>query len=131
MFEWNNTRICAEGVETGLGGCYGSACQILVPSVMVESVSRAGEGRTVPILTVQIPRNDLIFQSTHCAQHAAVLAAIRRSQPFGPDAQDLFEGLLEARDFGLDAGGALACEVFVGPGVRGDLMPRVVGPNEV
>jgi hypothetical protein len=84
--------------------------------------------RTVPILRVKVPGHDLVVEATQRTEDVAVLTTVGRTKPLGPDTQDLLEGLLQTGDFGLNASGALTGKVFVGPGVRGNLVSRVVCP---
>lgn len=83
----------------------------------------------VPVLRVQVPADGLVAQRAEGGEDLSVGLAVWWADPLGLDAQDLFERGLELGDLGRDLGGGECWQVGVVPGVRGDLVARVVSPK--
>lgn len=84
------------------------------------------DGVTVPVLRVQVPGDGLVAQGAEGGEDLSVGLTVWWADPLGLDTKDLFEGGLELGDLGLDLSGGELGQVSVVPGVRSDLVARVV-----
>jgi hypothetical protein len=85
----------------------------------------------VPVLAIHIRRDDAVAQVAHRGQHVAARCKVRRTHVGWLDADDVDEGLLEARHLTRQVGRGEGAEVLrVRPCVRGDLVAGFVGGLE-
>lgn len=82
--------------------------------------------RTIPVLRVQVPGDNLVVVAFEGVENVGVLSTVGRAEPLGLYAENLLKGSLETLHFSLNTRSTLAGQVLVTPSVGRDLVATAV-----